>query len=330
MHAYIVRRLAYMIVVFLMVAMVTFIIIQLPPGDYVTQVVNDMRNRGLAVDEEAEIALRRQYGLDRPLWEQFLRWFGNLVQGDFGRSLQYQQPVSKLIGERLALSIGISILTLLFTYLLAVPIGIYSATHQYSMTDYAFTVFGFVGLATPNFLLALILMFLFLKYLGINPGGLFSAEYVFAPWNLAKVIDLIKHLPIPLVVIGTAGTAGIIRVMRGSLLDELKRQYVITARAKGLGENRLLFKYPLRVALNPIVSTVGWLLPAIVSGETITAVVLTLPTVGPLLLQSLMAQDMQLAASMVMFLTLLTVIGTFVSDLVLVLVDPRIRYEKRV
>jgi len=259
---------------------------------------------------------------------QYFKWFWKLLHGDFGRSFLLNRPVSELIGERLALTVTISLFTILFTYIVAVPIGIYSATHQYSPGDYFFTVVGFAGLATPNFLLALILLFLFYRYFGINVTGLFSVEYLRAPWSLAKFVDLLKHLPVPILVVGTAGTAGLIRIMRGSLLDELKKQYTITARAKGLKEVRLLFKYPVRVAINPLVSTVGWLLPGIVSGTTITAIVLALPTTGPLLFQALMGQDMYLGATMFMLLGFLTIIGTFISDILLVWVDPRIRFEK--
>lgn len=251
-----------------------------------------------------------------------------MLHGDFGRSFQWNEPVSKLIAARLPLTIVISLFTLIFTYVVAIPIGIYSATHQYSIGDYIFTVVGFIGLATPNFLLALVLMFIFYKYFGLSAGGLFSPHYQLAPWSVAKVIDMLKHLPIPVIVIGTAGTAGLIRVMRGCLLDELRKQYVITARAKGVAERVLLFKYPVRVAINPVISTIGWELPGIVSGETITAIVLSLPTTGPLLFRALMAQDMYLAGSTVMFLTSLTVIGTLLSDILLAWIDPRIRYEK--
>ncbi|GAJ04302.1 unnamed protein product, partial [marine sediment metagenome] len=232
------------------------------------------------VDEEQIRSLEKQYGLDLPVYAQYFKWMWNMLHGDFGRSFQWNEPVIKLIGERLPLTITISLLTLLFVYAVSIPIGIYSATHQYSIGDYGFTVFGFAGLATPNFLLALILMFIFYKYFGLSAGGLFSVEYQLAPWSLGKIIDMLKHLPIPIIVIGTAGTAGLIRVMRGCLLDELRKQYVITARAKGVSERALLFKYPVRIAINPIISTIGWTLPGIVSGETITAIVLSLPTTG--------------------------------------------------
>ena len=330
MSSYILRRFIYMGIILLVVSVVAFIIIQLPPGDYLTSYIITLRASGLTVDEAQIASLRKQYGLDLPMYGQYLFWMWKMLHGDLGRSFQWNRPVSDLIAERLPLTIIISLFTLIFTYAVAIPIGIYSATHQYSVGDYAFTVIGFAGLATPNFLLALVLMFLFYKYFGLSVGGLFSVEYARAAWSMDKFLDMLKHLPIPIIVIGTAGTAGLIRVMRGCLLDELKKQYVITARAKGVAERALLFKYPVRVAINPIVSTIGWTLPAIVSGETITAIVLGLPTTGPLLFRALMSQDMYLAGSTVMFLTFLTVIGTFISDLLLVWVDPRIRYERTV
>jgi len=317
-----------MIIVLLIVSVVAFIIIQLPPGDYLTTLIENLRASGIQVDEETIHSLERQYGLDLPIYAQYFKWMWNMLHGDFGRSFQWNEPVSKLIAERLPLTVAISILTMFFVYVVSIPIGIYSATHQYSIGDYTFTVAGFAGLAIPNFLLALVLMFIFYKYFNLSAGGLFSVEYQLAPWSLGKVIDMLKHLPIPIIVIGTAGTAGLIRVMRGCLLDELQKQYVITARAKGVSERSLLFKYPVRVAINPIVSTIGWTLPAIVSGETITAIVLSLPTTGPLLFGALMAQDMYLAGSTIMLLTFLTVIGTLISDILLVWIDPRIRYER--
>jgi len=329
MLSYIIRRSLYMIIILLAVSLVAFIIIQLPPGDYLTTLIENLRARGIQVNEEQIRSLEKQYGLDLPVYAQYFTWMWNMVHGNFGRSFEWNEPVSMLIAERLPLTITISLLTLLFVYAVSIPIGIYSATHQYSIGDYTFTVAGFAGLAIPNFLLALVLMFLFYKYFGLSAGGLFSLDYQIAPWSLAKVIDMLKHLPIPIIVIGTAGTAGLIRVMRGCLLDELRKQYVITARAKGVSERALLFKYPVRVAINPIVSTIGWTLPGIVSGETITAIVLSLPTTGPLLFRALIAQDMYLAGSTVMFLTFLTVIGTLISDILLVWIDPRIRYEKK-
>jgi peptide/nickel transport system permease protein len=326
---YIIRRCAYMFAVLWVLSIVSFVIIQLPPGDFVTSYVMRLAQSGEPVDEAELASFRKQYGLDLPMYRQYFRWAWKMVRGNLGWSFQLERPVGELIGERLPMTVIISLCTLFFTYLVAIPIGIYSATHQYSFGDFAFTTAGFVGLATPNFLLALILMFIFLKYLGLSAGGLFSSEYLWAPWSLAKFVDMLKHLPIPIIVIGTAGTAALIRVMRGCLLDELGKQYVITARAKGVEERTLLFKYPVRVAVNPIISTIGWTLPAILSGETITAIVLSLPTTGPLLFSALMAEDMYLAAGTLMILGFLTVVGTFVSDILLVWVDPRIRYESR-
>ena len=326
---YLLRRLLYMAVVLLILSAVSFIIIQLPPGDFLSMMIESMASRGTVVSDQEMRTLEKHYGLDQPLVMQYLRWLANLLRGDMGRSFQWNQPVTELIRERLALTVIISLVTMLLTYLIAVPIGIYSATHPYSVGDYTFTVLGFAGLATPNFLLALILMFLLYKYTGWSVGGLFSPEYAAAPWSLAKLVDMLKHLPIPLVVIGTAGTAWTIRVMRGCLLDELKKQYVITARSKGLREQSLLMKYPIRIAINPVISTIGGLLPAIISGATLTSIVISLPTIGPLLLRALQAQDMFLAGSMVMLLSALGVIGNLISDLLLVAVDPRIRFEKQ-
>lgn len=318
-----------MIVVLVILSAVSFTIIQLPPGDFLSMLIENMNSRGTVVSEQEMRTLEKHYGLDQPLVVQYLKWLANLVRGDMGRSFQWNQPVTELIRERLALTVTISLATLLLTYLIAIPIGIYSATHQYSFGDYTFTVLGFVGLATPNFLLALILMFLLYKYTGWSVGGLFSPEYSAAPWSLAKFVDLLKHLPIPLIVIGTAGTAWTIRVMRGCLLDELKKQYVITARSKGLNERSLLMKYPIRIAINPVISTIGGLLPTIISGATLTSIVISLPTIGPLLLRALQAQDMFLAGSMLMLLSALGIIGNLISDMLLVAVDPRIRFEKQ-
>jgi peptide/nickel transport system permease protein len=327
MANYIVRRIVYMFLLLLILSFVSFMIIQLPPGDYLSTMIQNMRNLGMTVDEDMIRSLETRYGLDQPVMLQYLKWLGNLLQGDMGRSFQWNEEVTALIAERLALTVTISFASLIFVYVVAVPIGIYSATHQYSLGDYTFTVLGFIGLATPNFLLALILMYVAFSTLDWSVGGLFSREYVLEPWSIGKVIDLLKHLPIPLLVIGTAGTAAIIRILRGSLLDELAKQYVITARAKGLHEGIILFKYPVRLALNPIISSIGGLLPTIVSGATLTAIVLSLPTIGPLLLRALQAQDMYLAGSMVMLLSALAMIGTLVSDLLLVTIDPRIRFE---
>lgn len=328
MLTYILRRFIYMIVLLWLVSLVAFIIMELPPGDYLSTYIAHLKTSGVEITEEQVRSLEQQYGLNQPMHSRYIKWLWSMIRGDFGRSFQWNESVSKLIAERLPFTIAISFLTMLFTYALAIPIGIYSATHQYSIGDFCFTIIGFMGLAIPNFLLALVLMYVFYKYFNLSAGGLFSVEYQVAPWNVAKIVDLLKHMPIPIIVIGTAGTAALIRVMRGCLLDELRKQYVITARAKGVSENRLLFKYPVRVSLNPVVSTFGWMLPRIVSGETITAIVLSLPTVGPLLFQALLAQDMHLAGAVVMILSALVVIGTLISDIMLVWLDPRIRYER--
>ncbi len=325
MGSYIARRFLFMLLLLAMLTVAVFVIIQLPPGDFLTHYVTRLEAQGVFYDQEQTEQLRRIYGLDLPMHRQYLRWLGRIASGDLGMSLQWRQPVSRLLADRLPYAVIIAVFTLLFTYAVAIPIGVYSATHQYSLTDYAVTTLGFVGLATPNFLLALILMFLANRYLGFSIGGLFSIEYIDQPWSAAKLLDMLGHLPVPIIVIGTAGTAQLIRVLRSSLLDELSRQYVITARAKGLTESRLLFRYPVRVALNPVISTVGWVLPEIFSGQVITAIVLSLPTIGPLLLAALVAQDMFLAGSLVMVTALLTLVGTFLSDILLVAVDPRIR-----
>lgn len=329
MFSYIAKRLLYMIPTLLIISIISFALIQLPPGDFLTSYMAELAGTGETPDEAVLAALTKRYGLDQPFYVQYFKWMRGILYGDFGESFVWNMPVSKLIEERLMLTVIISLLSLIFTYIVAVPIGIYSATHQYSLADYGFTFIGFLGLATPNFLLALVLMVLFYKYFGLSVGGLFSPQFIEAPWNWAKFIDMMNHMWIPVIVIGTAGTCGLIRVMRGTLLDELRKQYVITARAKGISEKKLLFKYPVRIAINPIISTIGWSLPSIFSGATITAVVLSLPTTGPLLLSALMNQDMYLAGSFILILATLTVIGTLISDILLAWLDPRIRYERR-
>jgi peptide/nickel transport system permease protein len=329
MWNYALRRFAYMFITLWVLSIVVFVIIQLPPGDYLTTYISAQQAQGNSLDDAAIAALRRQYGLDGNIFQQYWVWITNFVQGNMGRSFEWDQPVVMLLQDRLPLTVLLSVATLIFTYLIAVPIGVYSALRQYSIGDYIFSTIGFIGLAIPNFMLALILMYVFFKYFGLSVGGLFSEQYATAPWSLGKAWDLFQHLWVPMIVIGTAGTAGIIRVMRGSLLDELGRQYVVTARAKGLGERRLIFKYPVRIAINPIISTIGWQLPNIVSGETIVAIVLSLPTTGPLLFRALLSQDMYLAGSVVMLLGVLTIIGTLISDILLVLVDPRISFEQK-
>ncbi|MCY3799794.1 MAG: ABC transporter permease [Chloroflexi bacterium] len=328
MKHYVFQRIIYMFFVFWLVSVVTFVIIQLPPGDYLSTYISRLEQAGEELSEEEALNLRRQYGLDQPLFARYVKWIGQVLRGEFGFSFDWQKPIREIIGERLALTFTIAILSTIFTFAVAIPIGIYSATHQYSLGDYVVSIIGFIGLAIPNFMLALIMLYVAWKNYGLNLTGLFSPEYLDAPWDIAKVGDLLLHLPIPVIVNGTAGTAGLIRVMRGTLLDELNKQYVITARSKGVGEVKLLFKYPVRVALNPIVSGLAWLFPSLISAGTITAWVLGLPTAGPMLVRSLITQDTFLSATLLMFVTILTVIGTTVSDILLVVVDPRIRMER--
>jgi peptide/nickel transport system permease protein len=291
--------------------------------------IMELQRSGETIDEAQIAAYRRRYGLDLPWYGQYGKWiWGVLTRGDFGRSFEYQREVSELIAERLPLTVIVTISATLFAYCVAIPIGIYCATRQYSISDYVFTIIGFIGVATPPFLLALVVMVLIFEYFGLSVGGLFSTEFENVPWSFARFVDLLKHLPVPMIVIGLSGAAGTIRVMRGCLLDELRKQYVTTARAKGVSELKLLFKYPVRIAINPMISTVGYLLPAIVSGASIAAIVLNLPTVGPLLLRATLSQDVYLSGTIVMFLALLTFIGTFISDILLGIVDPRIRMER--
>ena len=325
---YLLRRSLYMLLLLVVLSMAGFAIIQLPPGDYLNSYIQALAMRGAAPDEAELAALKRQYGLDLPLHRQYLKWAGRALAGDFGRSMDWRKPVSELIADRMLLTVIMNAAAMVFIYVVAIPIGIYAATHQYSVGDHALTVVSLTGLATPQFLLALVLMVFMVRQFGASVGGLFSPEYVDAAWSLGRVIDLLAHLPVPVIIIGLSGTAALIRVMRSGVLDELKKQYVVTARAKGATERALLFKYPVRVAINPIISTVGWMLPATISGGTITAVVLSLPTVGPMLLRALRNQDMFLGGTIVMLLGFLTVIGTFVSDMLLMWIDPRIRYER--
>jgi peptide/nickel transport system permease protein len=321
-----VRRILYMIPTLIVISILSFAIIQLPPGDYLTTVVTNMRASGETIDEAILAAMEQRYGLNQPMYVQYWKWIsGILLRGDFGQSFEWNQPVSTLIWGRLALTFTMSLATLIFTWLVAFPVGILSAVRQYSVGDYVATVIGYVGLATPNFLLALVLMYIAFKVFNQSVGGLFSPAYTDAPWSWGKVWDLLKHLWIPVIIIGTGGTAGLIRIMRANLLDELHKPYVTTARAKGMPEFRLILKYPVRMALNPFVSTVGWTLPILVSGSAVVSIVLALPTTGPLLLRALMSQDMYLAGSFIMLLSVLTIIGTFVSDILLAWLDPRIR-----
>ena len=307
------------------ISVLVFVIIQLPPGDYLTTYIAEIQAQGERVAEEKIAFLREQYGLDRPLWQQYLVWVTGLLQGDLGYSFEYNQPVADVIGDRLFLTLMLNFLTVVFVYAVSFPIGVYSATHQYSAGDHALSFLGFLGLATPNFLLALILVYLANVWFGTSVGGLMDPEYVDQPWSVGKALSVLAHLWVPVIVIGTAGTAGMIRRLRANLLDELQKQYVTTARAKGLPEGRLLRRYPLRMALNPFISDIGSLLPQIVSSSVIVSAVMSLPTTGPMLLSSLKSQDMYLAGSFLMFLAVLTVVGMLVSDILLAVLDPRIR-----
>jgi peptide/nickel transport system permease protein len=327
MLEYILRRVLTMIPTLLVISLLVFVIIQLPPGDYLESHIAELQSQGESVDEQKIAFLREEYGLDRPFHEQYFFWLIGMLQGDFGYSFEYDLPVTEVVGDRLYLTIMISVLTIIFTWMIAFPIGIYSATHQYSWGDYGLSFLGFLGLATPNFLLALVMLYLANVHFGTSIGGLMAPEYIDAPWSLDKLISVLEHLWIPVVVIGTSGTAGMIRRLRANLLDELQKQYVVTGRAKGLPPGKLLRKYPLRIALNFFVADIGNLLPTVISGAEIVAVVMSLPTTGPILLAALQSQDMYLAGSFLMFLAVLTVFGVLVSDISLALLDPRIRLQ---
>ncbi len=332
MLSYILRRVMMMVPTLFLISIASFAIIQLPPGDMLTTWVASMEMTGEQVDRDRIDALRQRYGLDQPFYVQYWRWISGVVVGDFGHSFSLmptQIPVGKLIWDRLGLTVAIALLSVILTWIIAIPIGIYSATHQYKVFDYLFTFVGFIGMATPPFLLALILMYLAYSKFGISVGGLFSDQFIEAPWSWAKFADFLKHLWIPVVVLAVGSTAGMIRTIRANLLDQLEMPYVVTARAKGLGPWRLLLKYPVRIAINPVISTIGWMLPFLVSGSIIVAMVLSLPTTGPLMLTALMGQDMYLAGAFVMMLSLLTVVGTLISDILLAWADPRIRFERQ-
>jgi len=317
-----------MIPILFLVSVVSFFVMELPPGDFVDSRIKQLIDMKVDVTEAVIANIRHRYGLDVPAYKRYWMWITNFVQGDLGYSLAWQMPVRDLLLSRFALTAVLSIATLLFTWAVAFPIGIYSAVKQYSLADFFWTFVGFIGLAIPNFLIALVLMYISFTYFpDVDIGGLFSREFQRAAWSWPKFIDFLAHLWIPIIVIGTAGTAGLIRVVRANLIDELKKPYVVMARSKGLSEVRTVLKYPVRIALNPFFSTVGWILPSIIAGETIVAIVLGLPTAGPLLLEAVKSQDMQLAGAYIMLSATLVVIGTLVSDIILVIVDPRIRYN---
>lgn len=329
MLAYIIRRLLYMIPTLIGVSFVAFAIIQLPPGDFMTTMLGYMADaQGSDLTPEFEATLRAQYGLDQPLIFQYFRWItGILFHGDFGWSFGWGRPAGAMIADCIGLTLVVSGLSLAFVWIVALPIGIYSAARRYTIGDHLFTLFGFIGLAIPNFLMALTLMVVGYKVFGLNVGGLFSPGVEKLPWGWEKFADLLAHIWVPVVVVGMDGTASLIRIMRANLSDELEKPYVVTARAKGLSERTILFRYPLRIALNPFVSTLGWLFPALISGVTITAIVLNLPTAGPILIRALVAQDMYLAGSIIFILSTLTLVGMLISDILLALLDPRIRFR---
>jgi peptide/nickel transport system permease protein len=329
MAKYILRRLFYMVPMLFIVSLLVFVTIQLPPGDYVSAMIEQMRNQqGTNWSPQFEQAMRERYGLNQPVTTQYVKWIQNIVlHGDFGYSFQNNTPSQQVIWDRLGMTILIAFAGFMFSWTVALPIGIYSAVRQYSIGDYVFSIIGFIGMATPGFLIALVAMYIAFTQWGDSLSGLFSPQYERAPWSLDKLVDLLKHLWIPMIIVGTGGTAGLIRIMRANLLDELNKPYVETARAKGLPEWRLLLKYPVRHALNPFVSTIGWTLPVLVAGEAIVSIVLNLPTTGPALLQALKVQDMYVAAGFLLLLSLLTMAGTLLSDILLAWLDPRIRLE---
>jgi peptide/nickel transport system permease protein len=326
MLSFVLRRVLYMVPTVFLISVVAFLIIALPPGDYLTTLITQMRSQGMNVDQGQLAALEARYGFGEPIYVQYAKWITAICTDlDFGQSFQFNRPVADLLAQRLPLTIVMAVTTLLVTWVIAFPVGLYSAVRQYSIGDYLSTTIGFLGLAVPNFLLALVLMYIGYRFFGLSVGGLFSPEYADAGWNLGKVVDLLSHLWVPVVILGAAGTAGLIRILRNNLLDELRKPYVVAARARGIPENKVVLKYPLRIAMNPFVSTIGWILPALVSGEVIVAQVLSLPTTGPLLLSALLSQDMYLAGSLILIISVLTVIGTLISDIALAWLDPRVR-----
>jgi peptide/nickel transport system permease protein len=328
MTRYILQRLALLPLLMVIYSFVIFVIIQAPPGDFLTAYVATLASSGSSISSEQIAALRHSYGLDQPFLVQYFLWVQHLLHGDFGLSLEYQRPNADLIGEQLGLTVALALFSFVLTWVLAVPAGIYSATHPRSLGDHVLTVINYVGVATPNFMLALILMWVAFAYFDISVTGLFSPDYVNAPWSWGRVLDLLGHIWLPALVLGIAGTARLSRIMRANLLDELNKPYVVTARAKGMKEWALVLRYPVRLAFNPLVSTIGWYLPLLFSGSLIVATVMNLPNIGPLLLRALVNQDMYLAGGILLIYSFLTVIGTLLSDVALALIDPRIRVER--
>jgi peptide/nickel transport system permease protein len=330
MLRYILGRVLRMIPLLFLVSILAFIIVQLPPGDYLTEYINRLRSAGYQVQEDEIARLEKLYALDRPMHVQYIKWVTNILfRGDFGLSFQWNEPVREVIGERIMLTFLISLATFIFVWSVSIPIGIYVAVHQYTIADYAFTFLGFIGLAVPGFLLAMVVMYVAYAKFGVKVGGLFSPEYEVAPWSLAKVGDMLRRIWVPIILLGVGGTAQLIRITRGSMLDELRKQYVVVARAKGLSEFALLIRYPVRIAINPLISTIGWALPWFISGGTVVDIVLNLPTAGPVLWRALMSQDMFLAGSYVLIISFLTMTGSLLSDILLAAVDPRIRLGQR-
>jgi peptide/nickel transport system permease protein len=324
---FIVQRLLILPILLILFSMIVFWLVQAPPGDFLDSYIATLASGGSSINEEQVEALRHQFGLDQPGYVRYLLWMEGLLKGDFGYSLEYQRQNADLIGERLVLTVLLALFAFAITWIVAIPAGIYSATHQNSLLDYAFALLNYVGVATPNFMLALILMWIAFAYMGINITGLFSPAFEQAPWSLERLIDLLKHIWVPGIVLGVAGTARLMRVMRANLLDELNKPYVVTARAKGMSEWALVLKYPVRLAFNPLISTIGWYLPQLFSGSLIVATVMNLPNIGPLLLRALTQRDMYLSGSILLIYCFLTIIGTLISDILLALVDPRIRME---
>ena len=325
MFRYFTQRLMVMIPTLAIISMLIFAIIQAPPGDYLETYVAELQSQGEAVDEEKIAFLRSTYGLDKPIYIQYLKWAGGLIKGDLGYSFAHNLPVSEVVGDRLSLTVVVSLASILFVWVISFPIAVYSAVRQYSLGDHFFTLLGYLGLATPSFLIALVLLYFANVWFGISIGGMMDPQYLGQEWTWPKFMSVLAHMWVPVLVIGLPGTAGMIRRLRANLLDELNKQYVVTGRAKGLPPARLLIKYPLRISLNPFIADIGTLLPELISGSVIVSVVMSLPLTGPMLLDALRSQDMYLAGSFLMFMAFLTVLGVFISDLLLALLDPRIR-----
>lgn len=323
-----IKRIISFFIMLVVMSVVAFTIIQAPPGDYVEELIYQMELSGESMDDSEAMAMREHYGLLEPMYVQYFKWAKHIITWDLGMSLSYNRSVNEMINERLLLTIALGLFTILFTWTLAIPIGMISAIKKYTWIDYFFTMLSYVGVGTPNFMLAIIIMYVTLTTFGLSISGLFSFEYIDAPWSFGKFVDMLKHIWVPMIILGTDGTARFTRIMRANLLDEMNKPYVETARAKGVPEWKLLIKYPMRIAINPFISTAGWALPELFSGSLIVATVMNLPTIGPLLLQSLLGEDMHMAGSIIMILTALTLIGTLISDILLAIVDPRIRMSQ--